>query len=107
MDLGGAFSAEQLADLQNTFENEGASAFFRKQAEYAQQLNERGKYRSPLLIGIAYAAAGDREAALNWLSKAVDEHAPWLPELKLEPMYDPLRSDPRFIALVKRVGLEK
>jgi adenylate cyclase len=107
MELGGAFSAEQLADLRRTFESEGASAFFRKQAEYAQQLNERGTYRSPLLIGIAYAAAGDREAALSWLEKAVDEHAPWLPELKLEPTYDPLRSDPRFVVLLKRVGLEK
>jgi len=107
MDLGGAFSAEQLADLQSTFKSEGASAFFRKQAEYAQQLNERGKYRSPLLIAMPYAATGDREAALSWLGKAVDEHAPWLPELKLEPMYDSLRSDPRFAALLKRVGLEK
>jgi TolB-like protein/class 3 adenylate cyclase len=107
MSLGGAFSAEQLADLQSEFESKGASGFFRKQAEYAQQLNERGKYRSPLLIGIAYAAAGEREAALSWLEKAVDEHAPWLPELKLEPTYDPLRSDPRFAALLKRVGLEK
>ena len=107
MSLGGAFSAGQLANLQSTFQSEGASAFFRKLAEYAQQLNERGTYRSPLLIGISYAAAGDREAALSWLEKAVDEHAPWLPELKLEPTYDPLRSDPRFAALLKRVGLEK
>jgi TolB-like protein/Tfp pilus assembly protein PilF len=107
MDLGGAFNAEQLADLQRTFESKGASAFFRKQAEYAQQLNERGKYRSPLLIAMPYAAAGDRDAALSWLGKAVDEHAPWLPELKMEPMFDSLRSDPRFAVLLKKVGLEK
>ena len=107
MDLGGAFGAEQLADLRRTFDSEGASAFFHKQAEYAQQLNERGKYRSPVLIALAYAAASDREAALSCLEKAVDEHAPWVPELKLEPVYDPLRSDPRFAALLKRVGLEK
>lgn len=106
MELTGAFKAEQLEDLRHTFQTEGASSFFRKQAEYAQQLNERGTYRSPLLIGIAYAASGDREAALTWLERAVDEHAPWLPELRLEPTYDLFRSDPRFLALVKRVGLE-
>jgi hypothetical protein len=37
----------------------------------------------------------------------VDEHAPWVPELKLEPTYDLFRSDPRFVVLLKRVGLEK
>jgi adenylate cyclase len=107
LELSSAFTADQLADLQRTFETSGANAFFRKYAQYAQQLNERGKYRSPLLIGVAYAAAGDRDPALNWLEKAVDEHAPWVPELKLEPTYDPLRSDPRFVVLLKRVGLEK
>jgi len=107
LELGSAFTADQLADLQRTFETSGTTAFFRMQAQYAQQLTERGKYRSPLLIGLAYGAAGDRDLALSWLEKAVDEHAPWLPELKLEPTYDPFRSDPRFIALLKRVGLEK
>jgi TolB-like protein/class 3 adenylate cyclase/tetratricopeptide (TPR) repeat protein len=106
LELAGAFNHEQLADLQHAFETGGATAFFRKQAQYAQKLNERGKYRSPLLIGLAYTAAGDREEALGWLEKAVNERAPWLPELKLEPTYDPLRSDPRFLALLKRVGLE-
>ena len=107
LELGSALTADQLADLQRTFETSGTTAFFRMQARYAQQLTERGKYRSPLLIGLAYGAAGDRDLALSWLEKAVDEHAPWLPELKLEPTYDPFRSDPRFIALLKRVGLEK
>jgi TolB-like protein/class 3 adenylate cyclase len=107
LELSSAFTGDQLADLQRTFETSGANAFFRKHAQYAQQLNERGKYRSPLLIGVAYAAAGDRDAALSWLEKAVDEHAPWVPELKLEPTYDLFRSDPRFVVLLKRVGLEK
>ena len=106
MELTGAFDTKQLEDLRHTFQTDGASSFFRKQAEYAQQLNERGTYRSPLLIAIAYAASGDREAALTWLERAVDERAPWLPELRLEPTYDLFRSDPRFLALVKRVGLK-
>jgi hypothetical protein len=45
--------------------------------------------------------------ALGWLEKAVNERAPWVPEFKLEPTCDSLRSDPRFLALLKRVGFEK
>jgi tetratricopeptide (TPR) repeat protein len=105
--LGGMFNAQQLAELQRTYEREGASAFLRKQADFAQQMNNSGKYYSPLLIGLIYAAAGDREPAFQWLEKAVAEHAPWLPEMKLEPTYDVLRSDPRFSQMLKKVGLEK
>jgi len=105
--LGGIFNAPQLAELQRTYEREGASAFLRKQAEFAQQMNDSGKYYSPLLIGLIYAAASDREPAFQWLEKAVAEHAPWLPEMKLEPTYDVLRSDPRFFPMLKKVGLEK
>jgi hypothetical protein len=47
------------------------------------------------------------EEAQGWLEKAVNERAPWVPELKLEPTCDSLRSDPRFLALLKRVGFEK
>jgi hypothetical protein len=41
------------------------------------------------------------------LERAVEEHTPWLPELKIDPTWDRIRSQSRFIALVKRVGLEK
>jgi hypothetical protein len=88
-------------------ETSGAGAFFRKQAQYAQQSVERGKYSSPVDIALTYAAADDRDAALKWLEKAADEHAPWLPELEIGPMYGVLLSGPRFAALLKGVGLEK
>jgi tetratricopeptide (TPR) repeat protein len=107
LELNGAHTPEQLADLKRTFEGQGAAAFFRKQAQMDEQSNASGKYRSPLLIALAYTAAGDNNEALTWLEKAVEMHAAWLPELKLEPTYDPFRNDPRFVALLKRVGLEK
>ncbi|MEY2546061.1 MAG: hypothetical protein QOG48_1178 [Verrucomicrobiota bacterium] len=105
IELDGAHTPDQLADLKRTFETQGAPAFFRKQAQLAQQLNASGKYRSPLLIALAYTAAGDNNEALTWLEKAVEMHAAWLPELKLEPTYDALRNDPRFVAMVRKVNL--
>ena len=47
------------------------------------------------------------DETLQWLEKAAEEHTPWLPELKVEPTWDAVRSHPRFIAILKKMGLEK
>ena len=107
LELQGTFSAEELAELHQDDMKADAKRFFRTQAQFAERLSGGARYYSPLLIGIAYAAAGDKAQALNWLEQAVARHAAWLPELNLEPTYDLLRTDPRFIALLKRVNLDK
>ena len=83
------------------------SAYFRKENELRQKRLAEGKYQSPLNIAMNYAFAGDDSEALDWLERAVDEHTPWLPELKIDPMWDAVRSQPRFVALLKKIGLEK
>jgi hypothetical protein len=55
-------------------------------------------------IARKYLEAGDHEQAINWLEKACDDHEPNLPYLGW-PMYDPIRSDPRFQELYRRIGL--
>jgi TolB-like protein/Tfp pilus assembly protein PilF len=60
----------------------------------------------PRMFVAAYAATGDKEHALVWLEKAYAEHSSTLADLKVDPVYDPLRSDPRFQNLLRRVGLE-
>jgi TolB-like protein/Tfp pilus assembly protein PilF/predicted Ser/Thr protein kinase len=61
-----------------------------------------------LLRGIAlvYAALGENDEALTWLEKAYDQKAESLTTLKVDPKVDKLRSDPRFVSLLKKVGLE-
>jgi len=54
-----------------------------------------------------YTALGDKEQAFSWLEKALAENDIALPYLKVNPAFDPLRSDPRFAELLKKVGLEK
>jgi len=103
----GVFTASENAELRKVYETSGATAFLRREAELEQKWIERGKYRSPLFIALHYAGAGANEEALKWLERAVEERAGWLPELKMEPMWDPFRSNPRFVALLKKVGLEK
>lgn len=54
----------------------------------------------------AYLGLDDKEQALVWLDRAAGEQSNILQFIKVHPYFDPLRGDPRFIALERRVGLE-
>jgi serine/threonine-protein kinase len=63
------------------------------------------RYVDPYLVASVQIGLGDKNAAFRELSRAVDERSASLPWLKVEPKWDPLHGDPRFNALLKRVGL--
>jgi TolB-like protein/DNA-binding winged helix-turn-helix (wHTH) protein/Flp pilus assembly protein TadD len=54
-------------------------------------------------IAMIYAALGDTDQAMSWLEKGYEER--FNPGVLLRPGFDPLRSDPRFQDLVRRIGL--
>ena len=56
-------------------------------------------------IAAVYLALGDNSVALNWLDRAYAEHENWINQLKVDPVIDPLRTDSRFRALMRKVGL--
>ena len=105
--LEGIFSQQEMAEMRKAYDVGGYSGYLRKENESRQQHLARGKYQSPLIIALVYARAGANSEALDWLEKAVEERAPWLPEMNNEPTWDGIRSHPRFIALLKKIGLEK
>jgi predicted Zn-dependent protease len=53
----------------------------------------------------AYLGLGDNEQAFVWIEAAVKEKSNMLQFVKTHPYFDPIRSDPRFADLVRRVGL--
>jgi len=57
------------------------------------------------LIASVHARLGQQEEAFEWLEKAFQERASFLVNLKIHPLYDGLRDDPRFDALAKRIGI--
>ena len=57
------------------------------------------------VIAAAKVRLGKNDQALDTLAKAVEEKDPGVIELKAEPVFDPLRSDTKFTALLRRIGL--
>lgn len=72
----------------------------------ADKLAERSQtaYVQPTRVADLYACAGEKERALEWLEKAYEQQAPSLTWINVEPLYDILRDDPRFLALVKQMN---
>jgi tetratricopeptide (TPR) repeat protein len=63
------------------------------------------QYVRPEIIAGIYVRLGDKERAFQWLDKALGERSPYLLALRIDHQWDPIRSDPRFEQLVKKVGL--
>ena len=61
-------------------------------------------YVSPYLMAVVYAGLGDKEQTLTWLEKGYKDRSFLMIWLKVEPQFDPLRGDPRFNDLLKRIG---
>ncbi len=87
-----------------------AYAISGKRGEAIKVLNElkelsKRRYVSPFDTALIYTGLGDKDNALESLEKAYEDRAFDLALLKVEPMLDGLRSDPRFQDLMRRLGL--
>jgi len=87
----------------------GKSGKIREAREVLNFLLERrkNKYVWPTIIAVVYGGMGDKDHAFEWLETAYKEHEYWLPKLRVDPMFDPLRSDLRFAELVKRMNFPR
>jgi hypothetical protein len=63
------------------------------------------RYVSAYEIALLYARLDEKERAFDWLEKAYEERSSALVYLKVEPAFDNLRQDPRFVGLLKRIHL--
>ena len=110
---------EALSEAQKAFDLSGDSgnlwvrgyvyARAGRHGEARQQINEllelsKRRYIPPYDIAQIYAGLGEKDQALAWLEKAFAERSRGLDILDVNPVFDQLRSDPRFVALTKRIG---
>jgi len=56
-------------------------------------------------IARIYAGMGETDAALEWLAKSLEEREPYMIRLRVDPIFDPIRSHPEFQVLLKKIGL--
>jgi hypothetical protein len=70
-----------------------------------ERWNRQSRSDAAPSFAAAYTCMNNQDEALAILQKGYEEHSNALTSLKVDPIYDPLRSDPRFQDLLRRVGL--
>jgi TolB-like protein/Tfp pilus assembly protein PilF len=68
------------------------------------EARSKKEYVTAYAVALVHAALGNKDQAFAWLDKGVEERTHWLVWLKRDLRWKPIRSDPRFAALIKRVG---
>jgi TolB-like protein/Tfp pilus assembly protein PilF len=86
--------------IRESFAKGGWKGLLRTMVE-APRLTEM---RPPYIRGTYYSWLGEKDKALDELEKAYEERSTFIPILKIDPRLDPLRNEPRFQQLVKKVG---
>ena len=81
-----------------------------KQMQFEEQLDlymdaAKEQYVSPMAFAVIYAHLDKKDQAFHWLEEAYKERSIFLIFLKTDPQFDNLRSDQRFMELLKRIGL--
>jgi tetratricopeptide (TPR) repeat protein len=103
--------AEQAKILEQTFAASGFEAAVRalaqKQLERLQEKTARGDYVPAWHYLMAYVRLGDNEPAFAWLAKAAEERNWFAFQLRVNPILDPLRGDPRFEKIVTSLASKK
>lgn len=96
-------SPEFAARLRSAYEKSGVAGYWQTRIDFDKESKQT--YAAPYFTAVKYAALGDQEQAFQWLEKAYQERDTWLVHLKVDPMLDGLRSDPRYTNLLARMNL--
>ncbi len=65
----------------------------------------KSQYVIPSFVAVVFGGMGEKDKAFAELDKSIELHDSWFRWAKVEPLFDPLRDDPRFKALLKRMNL--
>jgi len=73
--------------------------------EILKKISERSPqtYFPALDIALIHVGLAEKDLAFQWLERAFEERSPWLIHLRVDPRFDPLRTDQRFTSLLDRI----
>jgi serine/threonine protein kinase/tetratricopeptide (TPR) repeat protein len=99
-----AVSDAVLAALGYTYARSGRKAEAQKVLDELKKLSSQ-RYVSGYRLALSYLSLGEKGEAIKRLEKAYKEHDPWVTWMGTEPMFEPIRSDPRIQDLLRRMNL--
>ena len=100
----GGASTEELARMKEAYTKSGWKAFLHARLDDLLKRRRTG-YAPPFGIASLYARLDQKEEAFAWLEIGFEERTYQMTQLNVRPEFDSIRGDPRFVSLVRRVGL--
>ena len=95
---------ELAASVEEDFKKSGYKGVLQSWLDGLTELSKHS-YVSSYSIAESYMRVGEKQKAFEWLDKAYEEHDSGLVSVAVEPMFEPIRSDPRFKEIVSRMKL--
>jgi TolB-like protein/DNA-binding winged helix-turn-helix (wHTH) protein len=111
-------SPSRLAELRTAYQQLGEKGYWRKNLEFCREASKQRRkfgtssgygfcdYVKDLYLALFHVRLGELEAAFQSLESAYTKHETELIYLNVDPMWDSIRSDPRFQSLLRRIGLQ-
>jgi len=100
--LASRLTGEQMEKLRQAYAASGYKGMRTMELRLIKETKDQNLSASELAR--LYASVGEKDEAFAWLDKAYESRTDALIWIKVDPRYDSLRSDPRFLSLLKRVG---
>jgi len=94
--------AAAVQQLRSTHDARGIEASRILEAELLER-HPNESYSPPIMIAMAHALNHQNDAAFHWLGEAFKERSGWLAELEADPVWDNIRTDPRFDQLCAKI----
>jgi TolB-like protein/Tfp pilus assembly protein PilF len=97
-------SPELAASIEEDFSKSGYKGVLQSWLDGLTEISKHG-YVSSYSIAEGYMRMGEKDKAFDWLERAYEEHDSGLVSIGVEPMFDPVRRDPRFRDILRRMKL--
>jgi eukaryotic-like serine/threonine-protein kinase len=94
---------ETIAGLGWTYGRLGQRAQAQEALDELHHIGET-QYVSPINFALVHIGLDEKDEAFVWLDKALEHHSQWLSEIRADPFFDSLRTDPRFQELLGKIG---